>query len=398
MAVPAALTGDWPARVARGWPLSLPCGHRSAGAFMHRRPRAPWPHDPLRGGDPVGRSFAPHHAALPSGRPPGRLARSEVASSPPPSRSPAGTSAALRLTGAQLPTIHQNPDCKLQGQLLGGRGKGAGTEASREEEDKEAIIMQPRVKPRPRGTRLCGSASRLGDRALPGIGRPRRRSRVRRLQLGSGRSPAVAALAPGLRFCKPAESIGLPGPVGSDNLAFKFGGSGVRGAEGGARRAAHAQNGLPVPRGLCSRGERRSARRVSDLERVLLLTGKTERRTRTLSPNLLLTRKAALPSKRGYFLRCPAPSHPALETLIILIIIKQVRQPEITLVTGFVFPNCWPLLEYLPWFLGRLDGRFSLQHSMFDAFPSYRGPKLSKSPWVLADMGQTWRTSNLPEP
>lgn len=93
MAVPAALGGDRPARVARGRPLSLPCGHRSAGAFTPRRPRAPWLHDPLRGGDPVGRSFAPHHVALPSGRPPGRL---ETASSPPPSGSLAGTSAVSR--------------------------------------------------------------------------------------------------------------------------------------------------------------------------------------------------------------------------------------------------------------------------------------------------------------
>lgn len=195
--------------------------------------------------------------------------------------------------------------------------------------------MQPRVKPRPSGTRLCGSASRLGDRALLGIGRPRRRSRVRRLQPGSGLlSP------PGLRFCQPAESIGLRGPVGPDNFAFKFGGSGVRGDEGGVRRAAHAQNGLQVPRGLCSRGERRSARRGA---------GKTKRRTRTLSPNLLLTRKTALQSKRGYFLRCPAPSHPALEAFII---IKQVRQPRrspwspalFSPTVGFcwnIFPGFW---------------------------------------------------------
>lgn len=85
-------------------------------------------------------------------------------------------------------------------------------------------------------------------------------------------------LAPELRFCKPAESIGLPSPVGPDNLAFKFGGSLVRGAEGGARRAAHAQNGLPVPRGLCSRGERRSARRGLALERGVLLRDKAKRR------------------------------------------------------------------------------------------------------------------------
>lgn len=154
--------------------------------------------------------------------------------------------------------------------------------------------------------------------------------------MSGGCNPAVAAarrwppLAPGLRFFKPAVSIGLRARWGLTTSLLNLAGAASaepRAARGERRTRKMASRFLAACARAGRGGARGAARLCSDLERVLLLTGKTKRRTRTLSPNLLLTRKAALPSKRGYFLRCPAPSHLALETFII-IIIKQVRQPR----------------------------------------------------------------------
>lgn len=65
--------------------------------------------------------------------------------------------------------------------------------------------------------------------------------------------PAVAAPCHRFRLWRNDFFLPLPKPIGPENLAFKFGGIRIRRTQGGARRAAHAQNGLPAPRGLGSR-------------------------------------------------------------------------------------------------------------------------------------------------
>lgn len=64
------------------------------------------------------------------------------------------------------------------------------------------------------------------------------------------RSPRGQALQKRLRFPR------QPSREGPDNLAFKIGGTRIRPAERGARRAAHAQDGLPVPQAARARAGR----------------------------------------------------------------------------------------------------------------------------------------------
>lgn len=261
---PLPRRGGWPARVARGRPLSLLCG--PGKRWRRHVPASPAPR-PISGsaialGDPLsGACAASGLASLPLRCPP---------SIPAPTRE-SGTLtdsglAATRgdLGGASHPT--KPPDSKLQGHrvaivvVVEGEKSCCATEASRGEGDEEAVVTPP-PPPGPRGTPDAGASSvgghaRARGSAAPGSGRRLRRSPVPRPQPRSGRLSA-----PGLRCCQPA---GPRGPAaararwGPDRLTFKFGGSGVRGAEGGARRAAHAQDGLPVPpptprpRGLCS--------------------------------------------------------------------------------------------------------------------------------------------------
>lgn len=105
---------------------------------------------------------------------------------------------------------------------------------------------------------LRGSVS--GGRCSSAAGRTRQCLSSRRSVPQEGghlvrpRAPCCRRRSPRVRRRRNDFAPAPASPAGPENLAFKIGGMRIRPAERGARRAAHAQNGLPVPRGLGSRG------------------------------------------------------------------------------------------------------------------------------------------------
>lgn len=95
--------------------------------------------------------------------------------------------------------------------------------------------------------------SRLVEKTLAGGGPP----------YEATHTPLLPPIAMGSDF---AETTSFPRQTslsGPENLAFKFGGTRIHGAERRARRAAQAQNGLPVP------GRRGSSRASPNLGGML---------------------------------------------------------------------------------------------------------------------------------